>query len=106
MAFLPFALVGILLIYLYADESFFYWLSPSPEEHLSPWLNINWLLFRSLFGLALFYGLSALYVVKGLRPDLASAKNDNIDCSIRALLVDLCWIGGPPGRIGASLFYW
>jgi hypothetical protein len=34
------------------------------------------------------------------------SKNDNIDCSIRALLVDLCWIGGPPGRIGASLFYW
>lgn len=79
LAFLPFALVGIVLIYLYADESFFYWLSPSPEEHLSPWLNINWLLFRSLFGLALFYGLSALYVVKGLKPDLAGAKDNNID---------------------------
>ena len=33
-------------------------------------------------------------------------KKHNIDCSIRALLVDLCWVGGPPGRIGASLFCW
>ncbi len=79
VAFLPFALVGIVLIYLHADENFFYWLSSSPEEHLSPWLNINWLLIRNLFGLALFYGLSALYVVKALKPDLASSKGVNID---------------------------
>ncbi len=79
MAFFPFALVGVLLIYFYADEDLFYWLSPSPEEHLSPWLNLNWLLIRSLFGLTLFYGLSALYVVTGLKPDLARSEGNNID---------------------------
>ncbi len=54
LAFSPFAIVGLLLIYVYAPNDLFYWLSSSPEEHLSPWLNINWLLIRNLFGLTLF----------------------------------------------------
>ena len=78
LAFFPFAIVGFLLIYFYAQDDLFYWLNPSPEEHLSPWLSINWLLIRNLFGLALFYGLSAYYVLKGLKPDLSSSK-ENID---------------------------
>jgi len=76
LAFFPFAIVGFLLIYFYGQEDLFYWLSPAPEEHLSPWLNINWLLIRNLFGLGLFYGLSAYYVLKGLKPDLASSGED------------------------------
>ena len=76
LAFFPFAIVGFLLIYFYAQDDLFYWLNPSPEEHLSPWLSINWLLIRNLFGLALFYGLSAYYVLKGLKPDLGSSKEN------------------------------
>jgi hypothetical protein len=72
LAFFPFAILGFLLIYTSAREDLFYWLMPSQDEHLSPWLNINWLLVRDLFGLLLFYGLSAVYVIKGLKPDLAS----------------------------------
>ncbi len=79
LAFLPFAIVGFLLIYVYGQDDLFYWLTPSPEEHLSPWLNIDWLLIRNLFGLALFYGLSAVYALKALKPDLASSNNDDID---------------------------
>jgi molybdopterin-containing oxidoreductase family membrane subunit len=75
MAFSPFAILGFLLIYYYARVDLFYWLSASPDAHLSPWLNSNWLLIRDLFGLLLFYGLSAIYVLKGLRPDLAGALN-------------------------------
>ncbi|MCZ6831324.1 MAG: hypothetical protein O7F73_17380 [Gammaproteobacteria bacterium] len=80
LAFFPFAILGFLLIYFYARDDLFYWLTPSSDEHLSSWLNINWLLVRDLFGLLLFYGLSAVYVIKGLKPDMAShSKAATID---------------------------
>ena len=75
IAFAPFAILGFLLIYYYIKEDLFYWLLASPDEHLSPWLNSNWLLLRQLFGLLLFYGLSIVYVVKAIRPDLAGSNN-------------------------------
>ncbi len=79
MAFFPFAIVGFLLIYYFAKEDLFYWLSASPDAHLSAWLNSDWLLIRNLFGLLLFYGLSGFYVLKALRPDLAGASNADND---------------------------
>ena len=79
LAFLPFAVVGFLLIYAYGRDELFYWLNPSPDEHLSPWLNGNFLLIRNLFGLGLFYGLSVFYALKGLRPDLAGTEAGSAD---------------------------
>jgi len=79
LAFAPFAIVGFLLIYIYTQDELFYWLNPSPEEHLSPWLNIHFLLIRNLFGLGLFYGLSIYYVLKGLRPDLVDSGEKEAD---------------------------
>ena len=73
LAFFPFAIGGFLLIYFYAKDEMFYWLAASPDAHLNPWLNIDWLLIRNLFGLLLFYALSAIYVIKGLKPDLVSS---------------------------------
>ena len=73
LAFFPFAILGLLLIYYYAREDLFYWLPASGDEHLSPWLSSDWLLIRNLFGLLLFYGLSTIYAVTSLRPDLAGA---------------------------------
>ena len=72
LAFLPFAFLGFLLVYVYGREDLFFWLAPASEEHLSPWLNINWLLLRNLFGLLLFYGLSTFCIIKGLKLDLAT----------------------------------
>ena len=80
LAFLPFAILGFLLVYTYARDDLFYWLAASGDEHLSPWLNIRWLLARNLFSLLLFYGLAAVYVFKGLKPDLASrSKGATLD---------------------------
>ena len=79
LAFLPFAVVGFLLIYAYGRDELFYWLNPSPEEHLSPWLNSTFLLYRNLFGLALFYGLAVYYAYKGLQPDLAGSGEGSAD---------------------------
>ena len=71
LAYFPFAILGFVLIFVYARDDLFYWLNASPEDHLSPWLNIKWLFIRDMGGLLLFYGLAAAYVRKGLRPDLA-----------------------------------
>ena len=71
------ALGGFLLIYVYARDELFYWLANhlltnGAEQHASPWLSSQWLLIRNLFGLFLFYGLSALYVEP--KPDLPAAR--------------------------------
>ena len=79
LAFLPFAVVGFLLIYIYGREELFYWLNASPEEHLSPWLNGTFLLIRNLLALALFYGLAVYYAYTGLQQDLAGAEAGNGD---------------------------
>ena len=75
LAFFPFAIAGVLFIVFYAQDDLFYWLQASPDEHLSPWLNINWLLIRDLGGLLLFYGLAAVYARKSLRVDLVSSED-------------------------------
>ena len=69
LAYFPFAILGFLLIVIYARADLFYWLNASPEDHLSSWLNIEWLFIRGLGSLLLFYGLAAVYVRKSLRPD-------------------------------------
>jgi len=69
LAFFPFAIAGLLLIWFFARDELFYWLSAGSDAHLSPWLNIDWLLARNLFALLLFYGLSAYYVMKGIKAD-------------------------------------
>ena len=74
LAFFPFAIIGFGLIYTFTRDDLFYWLAAAPDAHLSAWLNIDWLLIRNLLGLLSFYGLSAFYILKALRPDLAAAS--------------------------------
>ena len=75
LAFFPFAIVGFLLIVNYArDDLFSWWLNAPPEEHLSSFLNYDWLLIRDLGGLLLFYGLAAFYTRKSLRADMATGN--------------------------------
>ncbi len=73
LAFFPFAIAGFSLIVNYARDDLFYWLHVSPEEHISPWLNINWLVIRNLAGLLLFYGVTAIYAMKSLRADKSTS---------------------------------
>lgn len=75
LAFLPLAFLGFGLIYFSGREQLFYWLSASSHEHLSPWLDSQWLFIRNLLGLLLFYGISLVYAVLALRPDLAGARS-------------------------------
>ena len=80
LSFAPLAILTFLLIFFFAQDDLFYWVShgaeESPDHHLSPWLNSNWLLVRNLVGLLLFYGLSTIYALKSLRPDLADASGE------------------------------
>jgi hypothetical protein len=98
LAFFPFAILGFLLIYYFAQEDLFYWLNPSPDDHLSSWLNIDWLLIRNLAGLLLFYGLAFVYARKGLRPDMATGEEassiDHDDVESQLYLFSPLVIGG------------
>ena len=88
LAFLPFAILGFLLIYFLGQGQLFLWLEPHGNAHLSPWLDIDWLLARNLFGLLLFYGVSLAYVRKALSPDLAGgAAQDHraVEARLRAM---------------------
>jgi hypothetical protein len=78
LAFSPFAIGGFLLLYFYARNDLFYWLSPGPDAHLSAWLNSDWLLARNLLGLFLFYGLSAFYAMKGIQADRAAEQGASV----------------------------
>jgi hypothetical protein len=92
MAFFPFAIGVFLLLFIYARDDLFYWLAPSADDHLSPWLNLNWLLIRNLFGLLFFYGLSAVYVWKGIRADLAGGSQTDCRAVERQLYLMSPWI--------------
>jgi len=94
MAFFPFALLTLLLIYGYARNELFYWLTNAAEGHPSPWLSGQWLLIRNLLGLLLFYGLSAVYVIKSLKPDLPSGQSSEVDARVieRQLYLLSPWI--------------
>jgi molybdopterin-containing oxidoreductase family membrane subunit len=48
----------------------FYWLSAEPGEHLSPWLDADFLLIRNLVAQLVFYGLAIVYFLMGLLPDV------------------------------------
>ena len=83
LAFFPFAIILFLLIYTYGKEHLFFWISPEPGQHLSPWLNSNFFLIRNLFAQLLFYGLAIVYFLMGLIPDITSDsfRNDQGCCT-------------------------
>ena len=77
LAFFPFAIILFLLIFAYGKEHLFFWLSPEPGEHLSPWLNADFLLVRNLVAQLLFYGLAIAYFLMGLLPDVTRESTES-----------------------------
>jgi len=77
LAFFPFALVGFLYIYFYGSPYLFYWFDASPDAHLSPWLDSEFLLYRNLFAQLLFYIIAAVYFFMGLLPDITPEDSQN-----------------------------
>ncbi|MDX1403188.1 MAG: hypothetical protein R3192_01560 [Woeseiaceae bacterium] len=69
LAYLPFAFVLFLVIFAFGGEQLFFWLNPAPGEHLSAWLNADFLLIRNLVAQAVFYLLAIVYFLSGLIPD-------------------------------------
>ena len=77
LAFFPIAMILFLLIFAYGREHLFFWVSPEPGTHLSPWLNADFLLFRNLIAQLVFYGLAAVYFLMGLLPDVTSESAES-----------------------------
>jgi hypothetical protein len=76
LAFFPFAIAGFLLIIYYASDDLFYWVHASPEDHLSPWLNLDILIIRDLAALLVFYGLAGFYARKSLQADKSGGHDE------------------------------
>ncbi len=72
LAYFPFAIGIFLVIFVYGRSELFYWLSPEPGEHLSSWLNEDFLLLRNLVAQLVFYLLAATYFIIGLLPDITA----------------------------------
>ena len=77
LAFLPFAIGLLLIIFAYGREELFHWLSPEPGEHLSAWLNADFLLIRNLAAQSIFYIYSVIYFLTGLTPDVTQESADS-----------------------------
>ena len=97
MAFAPFAIIGFILIFMYEKE-LFYWLNSSVDLHLSgvtaSWLTSDGLLYRNLYALLAFYGLSWFYVSKGIRQDQSNQEEGQQRKVERQLFLLSPWIIG------------
>lgn len=76
LAFFPIAIVLFLLIFTYGRHHLFHWLHAGPDEHLSLWLNADFLLLRNLIVQLVFYGLALVYFLMGLLPDVTSEMTE------------------------------
>ncbi len=77
LAFFPFAIILFLLIFAFGKEHLFFWLSPEPGEHLSPWLDADFLLRRNMVAQLVFYGLAIAYFLMGLLPDVTRESTES-----------------------------
>ncbi|NND60905.1 MAG: hypothetical protein HKN49_11625 [Gammaproteobacteria bacterium] len=98
LAYLPFAFIGLLLIFYFARDQLFFWYQPAPGEHLSSWLGENKLLVRNLVGLSVFYLASIIYVRRTVQPDLIPGESTG---PLRGLVSSV--FGGKPKREAADL---
>ena len=99
LAFLPLAFIGFALIFACGRESLFYWLHGGSHGHMSPWLNEDLLLWRNLVALGAFYGLSVMYFLWGLLPDVGDERAENGNPVCRA-----CWRALASWRARVDLF--
>ena len=90
LAFFPLAIIVFLLIFAYGKEHLFFWMSAGPEEHLSPWLNADFLLYRNLIAQLVFYGLAISFFLRGLLPDVTSDMASSAS-GFRAALYRWLW---------------
>jgi len=77
LAFLPFGIGLFLIIFVFGRDALFHWLSPAPGEHLSPWLNADFLLYRNLVAQLAFYLFSIVYFLTGLTPDVTAESAES-----------------------------
>ena len=99
LAFLPFAFIGFALIFACGRESLFYWLHGGSHGHMSPWLHEDLLLWRNLVALGAFYGLSVMYFLWGLLPDVGDERAESGNPVCRA-----CWRALASWRARVDMF--
>ncbi len=107
LAFMPISFIGILVIYFGARHQLFFWLSPEPGEHLSPWLGEGKLLFRALVTQVVFYAFAFHYVRMSVRPDINASAGESTG-GLGRLVRSLFGGGGAtdPAALTHRLYWW
>ena len=70
MASLPFAFVGLVLVYVYGRDDLLYWIGEQEVFHRSAWLDERILLWRHLLSQVIFYAVAVSYFYMSLLPDV------------------------------------
>ena len=69
LSFFPFAIIGILYIHKFGSPYLFYWVEHATGEHLNPWLNSEFLLYRNMLAQLAFYTAAFVFFFMGLLAD-------------------------------------
>ena len=82
LAFFPLAIVGYFVIIWYGSDELFYWLDPAPDEHISSFLNLDWLIIRNVVSMIAFYVIAWICTKKSLDADRGAADHDETEKSL------------------------
>jgi molybdopterin-containing oxidoreductase family membrane subunit len=96
------------LIFLFGKEQLLFWLPAEEGEHLSPWLNAQFLLIRNLAAQLVFYAIAFTYFLMGLMPDVTS-EHTNTGSPLRRWFYR--WVlslkaGRDEARLKANMYLW
>jgi len=108
LAFMPIAIIGLILIVKYGAEDIFYWLHPAEGSQQSSWLNLDALLWRNMVAMLAVYAIALVYFVYGLLPDIKESDSQS-GTSLQRTLYRWLWsvkAGKNMQDIQTRLYFW
>jgi molybdopterin-containing oxidoreductase family membrane subunit len=108
LAFMPLAIIGLVLIVKYGAEDIFLWLHPAEGAHQSAWLDLEALFWRNMTAMLAVYALALVYFIYGLLPDIKEADAQSGSGLRRAMYKFLLSVkaGKDMDDIKRRLYFW
>ncbi len=108
LAFMPVAIIGLVLIVKYGAEDIFHWLHPAEGAHQSSWLNLDGLFWRNMVAMLAVYGIALVYFIYGLLPDIKDSDAQSSSGLRRAMYKFLLSVkaGKDLKDIQKRLYFW
>ena len=108
LAFMPLAIIGLVLIVKYGAEDIFLWLHPAEGAHQSAWLNLDDLFLRNMVAMLAVYAVALVYFFYGLLPDIKDSDSQTGSALRRAVYKFLLSVksGKDMKDIQTRLYFW